>query len=171
MSVWGRLTYGDPCRECGFQWSLTLDDAVSVVGSTPDDVADALAGRDPASRHPDLTWSALAYVCHITDNLRIWAERLIGAGLGSMHPVSPYDGDLLARARSYEGVPIEGAMWSLARAVEDWKAAIRLAAERDVVLQHPERGPQTTKDVALTNAHDAYHHVWDIRRSMESAAR
>jgi hypothetical protein len=62
-------------------------------------------------------------------------------------------------------------MWSLARAAEDWKAAIRLAAERDVVLQHPERGPQTTRDVALTNAHDAYHHVWDIRRSMESAAR
>jgi hypothetical protein len=72
MSVWGRLTYGDPCRECGFQWPLTLDDAVSIVGSTPDDVADALAGRDPASHHPDLTWSALAYVCHITDNLRIW---------------------------------------------------------------------------------------------------
>jgi hypothetical protein len=60
-------------------------------------------------------------------------------------------------------------MWSLARAGEDWKAAIRLAAERDVVLQHPERGPQTTRDVALTNAHDAYHHVWDIRRSMKSA--
>jgi hypothetical protein len=81
---------------------LTLDDAVSIVGSTPDDVADALAGRDPASHHPDLTWSALAYVCHITDNLRIWAERLVGAGLGSTRPVSPYDGDLLARARSYE---------------------------------------------------------------------
>jgi hypothetical protein len=45
--------------------------------------------------------------------------------------------------------------------------AVWLAAERNVVLQHPERGPQTVQDVALTNAHDAYHHVWDIERSWE----
>jgi hypothetical protein len=49
--------------------------------------------------------------------------------------------------------------------VEDWKAAVRLAAEQNVVLQHPERGRQTAEDVAFTNAHDAHHHVWDIRRS------
>lgn len=165
MSTWGRTTYGDPCRECGFRWPLSLDEAVSVVDSTPDRVADALEGRDSSSRHPDLAWSALAYACHVTDNLRIWAERLAGTALGSTRPVSPYDGDLLARARSYEGVPIEGAMWSLGRAVEDWKAAVRLAAERNVVLQHPERGRQTVEDVAFTNAHDAHHHVWDIRRS------
>jgi hypothetical protein len=167
MSRWGGSTYGDPCRECGFRWQLSLDDAVSVVSSTPDRVADALAERDPTRHHPDLAWSALAYVCHITDNLRIWAERLAGAALGSMSSVSPYDGDLLARARAYEGVPLQGALWSLGRAVEDWKAAILLAMERNAVLQHPERGPQTVEDVALTNAHDAHHHVWDIRRSMD----
>jgi hypothetical protein len=157
--------YGDPCRECGFRWPLSLDEALLVVSSMPDHVAEALAGHDPASRHPDLTWSALAYVCHITDNLRIWAERFAGAALGSARPVSPYDGDALALARAYEGVPIEGALWSLRRAVEDWKVALDLAVEGNVVLQHPERGAQTAQDVAFTNAHDAYHHVWDIRRS------
>jgi hypothetical protein len=127
-STWGPSTYGDPCRECGFRWSLSADDAISVVSSTPGRVAEALEGHDPASRHHDLTWSALAYVCHITDNLRIWAERLAGTALGSTSIVSPYDGDLLARARANEGVPVEGAL-------------------------------------AVTNAHDAYHHVWDIERS------
>lgn len=117
------------------------------------------------SRHPDLEWSAVAYVCHIADNLRIWAERLAGAALGSTTPVSSYDGDLLARARVYDGVPVEGALWSLGRAVADWKAAVLLAAERNVVLQHPERGRQTVEDVALNNAHDAHHHIWDIERS------
>jgi hypothetical protein len=164
-STWGRSTYGDPCRECGFSWSLSVHDAISVVSSTPDRAGDALAGHDPASRHDDLTWSALAYVCHITDNLRIWAERLAGAALGSTSIVSPYDGELLARARAYEGVPVEGALWSLGRAVDDWKAAVLLAGERKVAIQHPERGPQTVEDIALTNAHDAYHHVWDIQRS------
>ncbi|MEV0403360.1 hypothetical protein [Actinoallomurus sp. NPDC050550] len=31
------------------------------------------------------------------------------------------------------------------------------------------RGEQRTPDVAATNAHDAYHHEWDIRRTLESA--
>jgi hypothetical protein len=34
------------------------------------------------------------------------------------------------------------------------------------VLQHPERGRQTVQDVALNNAHDAYHHAWDVERSI-----
>jgi hypothetical protein len=167
MSHWGRAVYGDPCRECGFDWSLSVEDAVSLVNGIPDRAAEALRGHDPASRHPDLSWSAGAYVCHVTDNLRIWAERLAGAALGSTDPVAPYDGDLLSRARVYGGVPIEGALWSLRRAVEDWTAALRLAIARNVVLQHPDRGGQTAPDVAFTNAHDAFHHVWDIRRSVE----
>jgi hypothetical protein len=64
----------------------------------------------------------------------IWAERLAGAALGSTRTVSPYDGDLLARARAYEGVPIEDALWSLGRAVVDWKAAVLLAAERKALF-------------------------------------
>jgi len=41
-----------------------------------------------------------------------------------------------------------------------------LAQDNDVVLLHPERGDQTAIDVARTNAHDAFHHEWDIRRSL-----
>ncbi len=137
-----------------------------MIASIPDRTAGALRGGDPSQRHPDLGWSAGAYVSHVTDNLRIWAERLTGAALGGRRDVRGYDGDLLAQARVYEGVPIEGALWSLRRAAAAWGEAFRLAQEHGVVLLHPDRGDQTAVDVARTNAHDAFHHEWDIRRSL-----
>ena len=60
-----------------------------------------------AQRLPDLAWPAVAYVCHVSDNLRIWAERLAGLAAGDTHPVPPYDQDLLARARSYDEIASE----------------------------------------------------------------
>jgi hypothetical protein len=53
--------------------------------------------------------------------------------------------------------------------VEDWLAAVEIATEAGVILDHPDRGPQTVTDVVRTNAHDAFHHEWDIRRSFPDA--
>ena len=105
-------------------------------------------------------------MCHVADNLRIWAERLAGAALGGSRQVGRYDADLLAQARLYEAIPIAGALWSLQHAAGAWAAAFRLALDNGVVLIHPDRGEQTASDVARTNAHDAFHHEWDIRRSI-----
>lgn len=74
-----------------------------------------------------------------------------------------YDENLLARARAYELVPVVGALWSLQRAARDWQEAVHLALKRDVLL-HARRGRKLATDVARSNAHDAYHHAWDIRR-------
>jgi hypothetical protein len=166
METWGQTVYGEPCRECGFHWSISLDDAVSLVRAVPTRYGEALRGRDGRQHHPDLDWSAGAYVCHVSDNLRIWAERLAGYSAGATGELAPYDGDLLAEARVYERVPIQAALWSLESAVNDWKRALDLAIEEDIVLVHPERGRQTVLDVARTNAHDAHHHEWDIRRCL-----
>ena len=133
--------------------------------SPPFPRATARCSRVATQRHVDLDWSAGAYVCHVGDNLRIWAERLAGVALGAFGRVSGYDADLLARARDYDGIPIEASLWSLERAADDWTRAFRLAVEGGVVMVHAERGEQTVLDVARTNAHDAYHHQWDISRS------
>jgi hypothetical protein len=100
----------------------------------------------------------MLYVCHVADNLRIWAERLAGLALGASGPVANHDGDLLARARSYKGVPIQASLWSLQRASGDWMEAFRLAVDKGVVLLHPDRGEQSTVDVARSNAHDVHRH-------------
>ncbi|GAB3989768.1 hypothetical protein GCM10029978_115760 [Actinoallomurus acanthiterrae] len=169
MNAWGRALFGDPCRECGYDWSTAYEENVALVGAVPGRYAALLDGRDAALRHPDLDWTAGAYVCHVTDNLRIWAERLMAAALGGGRDITGYDDGLLARARAYDRVPVAGALWSLRHAAAAWVEAVERAMDAGVVLRHPDRGEQRTPDVAATNAHDAYHHEWDIRRTLESA--
>ena len=132
----------------------------------PEKYHQLLSGTDGHHRSPDLAWSAGAYVCHVTDNLRIWAERVAGAALGGGRTVSGYDPDLLADSRNYPTIPLEGALWSLGNAVRDWTTALQLGLERGIVLLHSERGVQTAIDVARNNTHDAVHHGWDISRCL-----
>jgi hypothetical protein len=167
MSDWGRKTFGDPCRECDYDWSISQEDAISLVGEMPSVFRKLVEGQDVSRRHPDLSWSVKQYVCHVVDNLRISAERLAGAAAGGDRRVGAYDQDSLAEARNYEQVLIEGALWSLERAVRDWQDAIELSSKAGVVLSHPERGDQSVLDVCRNNAHDANHHRWDIERSLE----
>lgn len=163
---WGKALYGDPCRECGYEWSVSPLEAVDLVTSVPTRYAELLAGSDGADRHPDLAWTAGAYVCHVTDNLRIWAERVVGAASNGGREVPSYDENLLARARAYELVPVTGALWSLQHAARDWRQALTLGLGQELVLTHSGRGEQTAADIARNNAHDAHHHEWDIRRSV-----
>jgi hypothetical protein len=166
MDTWGSELYGDPCRECGFSWSLTRDEAVSLVVDLPRSYAAVLAGATGVERHRDLSWTVGAYVCHVADNLRIWAERLAGASSGSDGVVGAYNENLLATARRYETIPLVAARWSLGRAVSDWVEAVTNSRTSGVVLHHPERGDLTLSEVACANAHDAAHHRWDIEKTL-----
>jgi hypothetical protein len=108
------------------------------------------------------------YVCHVADNLRIWAERLAGTVGGAPPEVGGYDENELADARHYELVPLPAATWSLSRAVADWGDVVVRSSRAGTVLVHPERGSLSLADVVRSNAHDASHHQWDIRRTLEA---
>jgi hypothetical protein len=166
MNEWGASLYGDPCRDCGFSWSTSFDESVAIVVGLPAVYGRTLAGLSGGERHPDLGWSVTEYVLHVADNLRIWAERLMGVVSGGPADVGAYDENELADARHYEAIPLQAAMWSLARAVGDWQEAMAAASWAAARLVHPDRGPQTAQQVATANAHDAFHHYWDIRRSV-----
>ena len=166
MSNWGPDTYGDPCRQCRFRWSMSHDEAVELVNGVPAEFSRLLQGIDGWRRHPQLEWPVVAYVCHVSDNLRIWAERLAGVALGDDGAVAPYDQDLLAQARRYQDVSLAGALWSLERAAGDWRHAVDTADQVGITLVHPERGENSLLDVVRTNAHDARHHAWDIERTI-----
>ena len=101
MEKWGADLYGDPCRECGFGWKLSPAQAVASVRAVPGAYAARLAGATGRERHPDLAWTTAAYVSHVTDNLRTWAERLAGGYLAGDLAVPGYEPDLLSRARHY----------------------------------------------------------------------
>jgi hypothetical protein len=162
--LWGPARFGDPCRECGLDWSFDPAGAVELMGGMPDRYA-AIVGDHPGDlRHPDLAWSLGAYVCHVADNVHIWAQWLAGAALHGEVAVPGYEEQLLAEARYYNQVPVQGALWQLRQAVSSWGPAVELALQRGIVLQHQTRGPHPAGDVVRSNAHDAYHHAWDLTR-------
>lgn len=165
MTIWGPKKYGDPCRECGYDWSISQREAVSLIASLPARFRTLLDGRDPGLRHPDLGWSAGAYVAHTGDNLRIFAERFAALDLGAYRDDFPYSPDLLAEARQYEQIPISGALWSLDHAAADLVEAIEASTGKFVAIEVQEQGPETPLDFVRTITHDAYHHAWDIQRT------
>lgn len=166
MSSWGGCAYGDPCRECGFSWGIDASDAKMLVASLPGQLREVLDGASGSERHPDLAWPVTSYVCHVGDNLRIWAERIAGITLGCSRVVSGYDENALASARAYDFASLLGALWSLERAAGDWLEAVTMAPA-ELTMIHPDRGEISLGDIVRSNAHDAVHHVWDIRRSLE----
>jgi hypothetical protein len=82
--------------------------------------------------------------------------------------VVPYDPDLLAEARRYNEIALQGASWSFRVAVANWLAAVEEAEPAGVVILHSERGTMELADVVASNAHDAFHHCWDVARILRS---
>lgn len=166
MSSWGRDTFGEPCRECGYSWSITPADAISLIEGAPARLHGVLAEARGDERHPDLGWSVVGYVAHVADNLRIWTERIVGITDGASTAVAGYDENELARARRYEQISLPAALWTLERSVRDWLDAVD-AAPADLVMNHPQRGwLSLQEDVIRTNAHDVAHHEWDIQQTV-----
>jgi hypothetical protein len=167
-SDWGERTYGEPCAECGYTWNHSSDEAIDTVLELPVAFRQVVGRREDSPRHPDLTWSAKAYVCHVADNLRIWAERLEAHVNGDTAPVVPYDENLLAAARKYELISWPVTWAALDASVSAWVRTAQHARRAAVTLRHPDRGLLTTDDVISTNCHDACHHLWDVRRIIGS---
>ena len=88
--------------------------------SLPDSIDELVTGANGTERLPDLGWNASGYIAHMTDNTRIWAERLIAVARGADEHVVPYEPDLLAESRRYNDLALQGALWSFRIAVESW---------------------------------------------------
>jgi hypothetical protein len=156
--------YGNPCRGCGYTWSTDADVCRGMIEESPGRVAALLEGRDGSENLPVLEWNARAYVAHMADNLRIWSERLAAVVLDPSALVTPYEEGDLARARGCQSLPLQGVLWSLGRALEDWRVAEALAGSGSIVLRHPEQGRLELHEVRCVLAHEANHHTLDIER-------
>ena len=168
METWGAARYGDPCRECGFGFGLSPDEAVAAVRAAPVTFAERLAEASGREQLPGLAWNTAAYTSHVTDNLRAWSGWLAGGYLGDDPEVPGYDEDQLAQARRYNELSLTGALWSLRWAVDAWVQIVPAALASQVVLEHATRGPQRAEDIARNNAHDTHHHLWDIDRILRA---
>ncbi|HEY3843754.1 MAG TPA: hypothetical protein VGL48_10940 [Acidimicrobiales bacterium] len=135
-----------------------------MMRSLPDSIDELVIGATGTERLSDLEWNVSGYISHMADNIRIWAERLVAVARGADPHVVPYDPDLLAESRHYNDVALQGATWSFRIAVENWLKAVDEANPAEVVLLHSERGAMELSDVVASNAHDAFHHRWDLTR-------
>ncbi len=140
----------------------------SLMRELPDSIDELVIGATGAERLPDLGWNVSGYVAHMTDNTRIWAERLVAVARGTDAHVVPYDPDLLAESKHYNDVALQGALWSFRIAVENWFGAVYEAAPAGVVMLHSERGAMELSDVVASNVHDTYHHRWDVTRILRA---
>ena len=166
VSDWGPSTYGQPCGACAFDWALPLDDAAPTMSAIAASYGDVLRGATGREQHPDLSWSSAAYERQAGDNLRIWTERLRGVALGASRRVGSYDENELARARNYDTIPLQAALWSLQLSVAEWLEAVDGTPRSGTVLLHPERGAMDLREVVVSNIHDVQHHLWDIERTL-----
>lgn len=163
VEIWGATLYGDPCRACGFEWSLGPADAVCWVARLDDHLSAATSAASGDERRPGGGWSVVEYVGHIGDNLRQWIERVQSARLAGIHEVSSYDPDELTHARGHADLALPAAVWSTVVAATTWVTVLRSALVEEVELLHAARGLQRAEDIARNNCHDVYHHLWDIR--------
>jgi SAM-dependent methyltransferase len=170
VEPWGAALYGNPCRECGFDWSLTPAEAVRWVAGWGARLAAATAAADGTERRVDGGWSVSEYASHVGDNLRQWAERLQSARLAQQIQVAGYDPDALAVARGYATLPLAVAVWSSELAATTWVEVLTSALDEDVSLRHPTRGLQRAADVARNNCHDAFHHLWDVEQILVTSS-
>jgi hypothetical protein len=170
MDNWGAPLYGDPCRECRFKWRAGLAATTSLMRDLPDSIDELVTGASGTERLPELGWNVSGYISHMTDNTRIWAERMIVVARGGDPHVVAYDDNLLAEARRYNEIGLQGAKWSFRIAVESWLGAVDETASSAVVLLHSERGAMEISDVVASNVHDSYHHRWDLTRILDPSA-
>jgi len=164
---WWVSVYGDPCRECGFDWAQAPAAAIAAVEALPDRFAALLDGRTGDEVASGATWSAKAYVFHVADNLRIFAERLEGVFAGAPDTLAAYDQDQLAVARDYEAMSVQSALWSVRTATATWAAAARESLARPTTYLHAERGVLSAAEITRGPAHDAVHHCWDVTRAVQ----
>jgi len=65
-------------------------------------------------------------------------------------------------------VALQGATWSFRIAVESWLRAVDEAVPAGIVMLHSVRGAMDLADVVASNAHDAVHHRWDLKRILHA---
>ncbi|HEY3670862.1 MAG TPA: hypothetical protein VGN51_08005 [Acidimicrobiia bacterium] len=169
---WWIEEWGNPCRECGFDWSQMPESVIAAVEELPAKFDALLAGCTGDETAPDAhpgqpIWSAKAYVFHVADNLRIFAERLEGVFAGAPTTLAAYDQDELAAARDYDAMSLPSALWSVRTATETWAAAARESLSRPFTYQHAERGELNAAEITRGPGHDALHHHFDVTRAVQ----
>jgi hypothetical protein len=155
----------ETCAECGFSWSASGDRSLTALREALPRFAELLGSAAATAAPTPQVWSPSAYVWHVGDVTRAWAERLHSLGTDPEAPWAGFDPDELARARHYDALPARTGPWALARAVDALLVGLE-PLTTDTPFLHPEWGRGTVADALRWVAHEAVHHELDVRRGL-----
>jgi len=155
------------CEECGFDWTIPVDDAIGLVEGSPARIGELFHDRPrrEAAGDDDGRWSPSAYVWHLVDVLRFGTERLWTMTLEPGASVPGWDQDAVAAVRRYDAQSAEVGLRALGPAASAWAEAAR-ATPADAWVAHPVLGRLAAADAIRRNAHEAHHHELDVRRGL-----
>lgn len=156
------------CAECGFSWLTESRGALDAVERAPGRFEELLAGTDGTVAPAPEVWSPSAYVWHVSDLVRAWAERLHSLAVDPQAAWAGFDPDELAQARHYDALPQASGPWAVARSVDALRKSLGSLAS-DTAFTHPEWGSGTVADALRWLAHEAVHHDLDVRRGLGHA--
>ena len=151
----------ESCSTCGWSWSTSPEDALAAIGSAPGCYAELLADRDGMVPAADGGWNATAYLWHLTDLSRSWAERWIQLRAMPGSLLAGWDPDALAEARNYRELPTAAAEWALREAVSSFIAQSH-AVGLDATFQHGDWGQGSVADAIRWLGHEFVHHQLDV---------
>jgi hypothetical protein len=149
------------CAGCGWDWSVDTVEALDAIAGAPDTYAELLAGRDGMARAADGGWNATAYLWHLTDLARSWAERWVQLQAMPGSLLVGWDPDVLAEARNYRALPTPAATWALREAVASFVAQCGMV-DAGATFQHGDWGEGTVADGIRWLGHEFVHHQLDV---------
>jgi hypothetical protein len=161
------------CAECGFAYDLSHAEAVG--DGVRDRIAEVAAIlREPAAdvglRSRPEVWSPLEYGCHLRDMLLVQRERVLAARRTGRPQCAPMGREERVAHDGYA----EQEPGDVARQLTDAAALFgnvlaRLGADdwdRTLIYNYPEPRERSLRWLALHTAHEAQHHLLDIRRQL-----
>lgn len=149
------------CVTCGWTWSTAGADALAAIAGAPDRYVELLDGRDGMAPAADGGWNATAYLWHLTDLARSWAERWVQVRAMPGSLLAGWDPDVLAEARNYRALPTAPAQWALSDAVSSFVGQCN-RVDPGASFEHGDWGRGTVEDGIRWLAHEFVHHQLDV---------
>jgi hypothetical protein len=163
----GGEDFGYPnCRECGYPWSTSFEEARSVLASAPQRFEALLQDGTDLKRKPDpKIWSPSGYVWHLSDWLRIQAQRIYGITHDPAYEHVGIDQDELDGLFHYDRLSTPAGLWALERSAGDFQTATE-GIDPNQTFDHPTAGTISLHDIVRYVAHEVVHHDLDVRRGL-----
>jgi hypothetical protein len=149
------------CPTCDWNWSIPPDEALEAIADAPGRYAELLRGRDGMARAADGGWNATAYLWHLTDLARSWAERWVQVEAMPGSQLVGWDPDVLAEARNYRALPTAAAEWALGDAVSSFVEQCDQVGF-GAVFEHGDWGRGSVADAIRWLGHEFVHHQLDV---------